>query len=241
MTLTSIKPKPLFIYAMRVVGYNLKVVFGNKFVYFFAASLIFYLLITSINLFTTEAVGIESVYYQLMFPGLLLVFFPTVFGIQNDSDARILEIIFGIPNYRYKVYLVRLAIVLCMQMVYLILLSYASNILLVEVPVLSMAMRLMVPIAFFGMLGFAFSTVVRNGNGTVVVVVLIGLLFWVLSGIFGNSKWNVFLNPFSEPDSMSDLVWASVVAQNRGILLATSVVLLLWGLINLQRREKFMA
>jgi len=49
------------------------------------------------------------------------------------------------------------------------------------------------------------------------------------------------LTPFSEPDSMSDLVWASVVAQNRGILLAASVVLLLWGLINLQRREKFMA
>lgn len=231
---------PYLRYSFRLVGYNLKVVFGNKFVYFFAASLIFYFLITLVNLFSSDAVTPQGVYYQLMFPGLLLIFFPTVFGIQNDADARVLEIVFGIPNYRYKVYLLRLTIVLAIQLLYLYLLATMSNYLLVNVPIQAYALRLMVPIAFFGMLGFAFSTVVRNGNGTVVVVALLGLLFWVLSGFFGESKWNVFLNPFAQPTSMSELVWASVVSQNRSILLAASVVLLLWGLLNLQRREKFM-
>jgi hypothetical protein len=228
-------------YLLKLVHYNLKVVFGNKFVYFFAASLIFFLLVALINLFSADIVTVKSVYYMLMFPGLLLIFFPTVFGIQNDADARILEIIFGIPNYRYKVYLVRLAIVLLMEWVYLYILAYLSHWSLVNLPVSQMALRLMVPMVFFGLMGFAFSTVVRNGNGTVVVVVLVGLVFWVMSGIFEYSKWNLFLNPFDEPQSMSTLVWESVVMQSRLIWLAASAVFLLWGLINLQRRERFTA
>jgi hypothetical protein len=137
--------------------------------------------------------------------------------------------------------LVRLAIVLLMEWVYLYILAYLSHWSLVNLPVSQMALRLMVPMVFFGLMGFAFSTVVRNGNGTVVVVVLVGLVFWVMSGIFEYSKWNLFLNPFDEPQSMSTLVWESVVMQSRLIWLAASAVFLLWGLINLQRRERFTA
>jgi hypothetical protein len=223
-----------------LVRYNLKVIFGNRFIYFFAASLLFYLLITSIALFSDEVYTAEHVYYQLLFPALLLIFFPTVFGIQNDVDARMIEIIFGIPNYRYKVYLIRLAMIVLMEFGYLILLSLLSNFILVNLPVGLMAIRLLVPVLFFGMLGFGFSTVVKNGNGTVVVVVIVGLLFWILTDVLQDSKWNVFLNPFYMPDGMSQMVWENVVTQNRLILLCSSAVLLLWGILNLQQREKFM-
>ncbi len=46
-----------------------------------------------------------------MFPCVLLVFYPAVFGIQNDEDSRILEILFGIPDYKYKVWGVRLLMI----------------------------------------------------------------------------------------------------------------------------------
>ena len=88
---------------IKFIRYNLKIVFGNKFVYFLGAALIFYLLITSISLFAADTVSVQGVYFQLMFPAFLLIFFPTTYGIQNDEDARILEILFGIPNYRYKI------------------------------------------------------------------------------------------------------------------------------------------
>jgi hypothetical protein len=52
-----------------------------------------------------------SIYGLLLFPCLLLIFYPVVFGIQNDEDNRILEIIFGIPNYRYKVWGVRMLMI----------------------------------------------------------------------------------------------------------------------------------
>ena len=225
---------------LKLVIYNLRVIFSNRFVYFFAASLLFYLLVTIVNIFTTDVVTISDVYYLLMFPGLLFIFFPTVFGIQNDADARVLEIIFGIPNYRYKIYLVRLIIILLLQWFYMLFLASVSNFLLVNMSVVEMATRIMVPLTFMGLVGFSFSTVVRNGNGTVVVLIIVGLFFWILSGALENSKWNLFLNPFSQPSSMSELVWADMIRQNRNIYIVGSVVLFLWGILNLQKREGFM-
>lgn len=224
---------------LHIIKYNLKIIFGNRFVYFLGASLIFYLLITGIALFSVDQIGVDDIYYQLIFPGILLMFFPTVFGIQNDEDARILEILFGIPNYRYKVWLVRLSIIFVMVFVIVTLLALFNNFLLVDLPVIEMGAQLTVVLLLFGTLGFLFSTMVKNGNGTAVVMVIAGLVLWFLHGTMGQSKWNVFLNPFAAPDKISETLYQTMLFQNRLIIIAVSVVAILWGLINLQRREKF--
>jgi len=89
------------------------------------------------------------------------------------------------------------------------------------------------------MLGFFFSTLVKNGNGTAVVMVITGLAAWILTDVLEGSKWNVFLNPFQLPRNMSETVYQSVVESNHLIFLIAALVALLWGLINLQNREKF--
>ena len=226
-----------------MMKYNLKIVFGNRFVYFMGASILFYLLVTSINFFNTEDVTtVDDVYYLLFFPALLLIFFPTVYGIQNDEDARILEILFGVPNYRYKVWLWRISMTFVMVFGFLVLMAAVSGLLLVNVPVFTMALRLMVPVTFFGMLGFYFSTSVRNGNGAGVVLVVVGLILWILSEFLentSNAAWNVFLNPFDMPSNMNETVWETVVLKNQRIQLIAAFIFLLWGLLNLQKREKF--
>jgi len=224
---------------LKFIRYNLKIVFGNKFVYFLGASLIFYLLITSISLFAADSVSVEGVYFQLMFPAFLLIFFPTTYGIQNDEDARILEILFGIPDYRYKIWLVRLLMAFFMVFWFLFIMANMSSVLLINVPIWEMTLRLMVPVMLFGMLGFFFSTVVKNGNGTAVIVVIIGLLVWFISAFLEESPWNVFLNPFELPSNMSEIVWESIVAKHMRTWLIVSLVAGLWGLLNLQKREKF--
>lgn len=225
--------------ALQFIRYNLKIVFGNKFVYFLGASLIFYLLITSISLFAADSVSIEAVYHQLMFPAFLLIFFPTTYGIQNDEDARILEILFGIPNYRYKIWLVRLLMAFFMVFWFIFLMANLSSILLINVPVWEITLRLMVPVMLFGMLGFFFSTVVKNGNGTAVIIVIIGLVVWLFSGFLETSPWNIFLNPFELPSGMSETVWSNVVIKHIRTWLIVALVAGLWGLLNLQNREKF--
>jgi lipopolysaccharide export LptBFGC system permease protein LptF len=102
-----------------------------------------------------------------------------------------------------------------------------------------MVYQLMFPIFFLGALSFMFSTVIRNGNGTAVVMVVIGMAFWVAGETLSKSKWNLFLNPFRVPDQVTAAAWSGIVYQNRIMLAVGSVIAILWGLYNLQNREKF--
>jgi ABC-type Na+ transport system ATPase subunit NatA len=98
----------------------------------------------------------------------------------------------------------------------------------------------MFPIFFLGALGFLFSTLIRNGAGTAAVMVLIGLIVWISSGILGESEWNIFLNPYDMPDSLSPVVWLEMLFYNRLYLIIGSVLAILGALFRLQKREKFM-
>jgi hypothetical protein len=223
----------------RLIRYNLRIVFGNKFFLFCLAAVLFFLLVVVINLFSDTNPTAGTVYALLLLPGLLLIFYPTTFGIQHDTDTRMIEIIFGIPNYRYKVWLVRLALIYGVVFLILLILSLLCVLALLPFPVLEMVYHLMFPIFFLGSLAFFFSTLIRNGNGTAVVMVVIGLVFWISSGILEDSKWNIFLNPFRLPENMREEIWVGILLQNRIIILVGTVIALLWGLLNLQKREKF--
>ena len=223
----------------RLLRYNLKIIFANKFIYFFMAAVIFFLLVTVISLFSDSDPTAGSVYYLLMFPGILLIFYPTTYGIQNDVDSGMIEIIFGIPNYRYKVWLARMAIIYIIVFLILMLLTLISASALVAIPMVEMVYQLMFPIFFLGSVAFMFSTLIKNGNGTAVAMVVIGLVFWIAGGIVGNGKWNIFLNPFQVPSDINETIWENIVANNRIYLSAGSVLAMLYGLLNLQKREKF--
>lgn len=222
----------------KMVRYNLKVIFGNKFIFFLLAAVGFFLLVAVINLFSNSNPTEGTVYFLLIFPGLLLVFYPTAFGIQNDVDARMIEILFGIPNYRYKVWLVRMVLVYLVVAALLFILSALSGFAIVTVPVFEMVFQLMFPIFFLGCLAFMISTIVRNGNGTAVVMCVVGLVFWILAEPLSRSKWNIFLNPFNVPSNMNETIWADITLNNRVYLAAGTAIAILWGLLNLQRREK---
>jgi hypothetical protein len=229
----------IIILLVKMIRYNLKIVFANKFLYFLLAAFAFFVLVTVIDLFSGTGASIEGVYYLLLFPGILLIFYPTAFGIQNDEDARMLEIIFGIPNYRYKVWLVRLALIYVIVFLLLLALGFLSSFALVRIPVLEMSFQLMFPIFFIGSLAFMLSTMIKNGNGTAVVMVVIGVGFLIAAEPLEDSAWNIFLNPFDLPGDMNQVIWAEVSMKNRLYLLTGIILANLYGLYNLQAREKF--
>ena len=133
-----------------------------------------------------------------MFPCLLLIFYPAVFGIQNDEDSRILEILFGIPDYRYKVWGVRLLMIYVVIFAILIVFSYIAILLLYPINPFEMSLQLMFPVLFFGNLTFMFSTITRSGNGTAVLMIIIGIVLMFFSNMnsIERSFWNILLNPF---------------------------------------------
>jgi hypothetical protein len=65
------------------------------------------------------------------------------------------------------------------------------------------------------------------------------MAFWVAGETLSKSKWNLFLNPFRVPDQVTAAAWSGIVYQNRIMLAVGSVIAILWGLYNLQNREKF--
>jgi len=224
---------------LSLARYNMRIIFGGKFIYFILAALIFFLLFGTIMAFESNVVNLADVYGILAFPAILMVFYPSAFGIQNDADQRTLEIIFGIPDYRYKVWLVRFIMVLVMVFLLLVPFAGLAYWALVSFPLVKMILQLMVLVVFTSTLGFAFSTIVKSGNATAVIIVIAGLAFLILSEPLEESKWNVLLNPFSQRID-SEILWQQTVRQNRIIMLTASVVFLLLGLLNLQNREKFL-
>ena len=175
----------------------------------------------------------------MLFPGLLIIFYPSAFGIQNDVDTRMIEVLFGIPDYRYKVWLVRLADIFVLVYLILLSLTFLSSLALVPVPVFSFTLQLMFPVFFMGSLGFMLSTVIRNGSGTAAVMVIIGLAFWISTGFLEQSEWNIFLNPYDFPDSMTQAMWQETLFYNRLYLIIGTVLAVLAGLFRLQQREKY--
>ncbi|MEE4213650.1 MAG: hypothetical protein V2I34_01210 [Bacteroidales bacterium] len=223
----------------KMITYNLKIIFANRFIWFLLGAITFYLGLTLIYVFTEDVSEVKDLYGIFVFCGILLVFYPTVFGIQNDQDARTIEILFGIPNYRYKVWLVRIALIYVISFAILLAFSSISSFLVIPLPVFAITYHVLFPVFFLGVMSFMLSTIVKNGNGTAVLMIIFGLFFLILQEPLETSKWNVFLNPFTYPDDISETAWSNIVRDNRIILFISIIVFLLTALFNLQKREKF--
>ena len=225
---------------MKMARYNLKIIFAGRFLWFVLAALVFYILLSLQLVFNVPGFNSSNIYGILLLPGILLVFYPTVFGIQNDADSRILEILFGIPDYRYKVWLIRLFMIFLLTWAILYVFCWVGYFGLTPFPVFAMSFELLFPVFFLGCLAFLVSTMVKNGNGTAVVMILIGVFLMMMSDTLAKTQWNVFHNPYSIPNQMNEMVWAQISQKNRIFLGIGSLIFLLGGLTNLQRREKFL-
>jgi hypothetical protein len=226
---------------LKMIVYNLRIIFANKFIWFLSGSVVFYLGLSVIYVFASDVSRMDDLYGVFLFSGLLLVFYPSVFGIQNDQDARTIEILFGIPDYRYKVWLVRIALIFIIAFIIMLFFTFLSSVLIVQFRIFKVTLQVMVPVIFMGLLAFMLSTVVRNGNGTAVIMIIIGLVFMIMiDSSLGRSQWNIFLNPFNVPRGMNETSWALITFKNRIILITGSVIFMLAALLNLQKREKFM-
>ena len=195
----------------KVVKYNLKIIFAGKFFWFLLAAFGFFAFFMFQSAWNRAEINEGLIYNILMFPCLLLIFYPAVFGIQNDEDSRILEILFGIPDYRYKVWGVRLLMIYVVIFAILIVFSYIAILLLYPINPFEMSLQLMFPVLFFGNLTFMFSTITRSGNGTAVLM----------------------------PDNFHPMIWEGILIKNRIFLFSSSLIWMMIGLLNLQKREKF--
>ena len=226
----------------KLCAYNMRIIFSGKFIWFLLVGLVLFFFLMYTAAARGTSLSHSMVYSQLVIPGLLLVFYPACFGIQNDADHRILELLFGIPNYMYKVWLFRLFMIYVE--VYLILLVYAflARILLYPVAPFLMAAQLMIPVMLFGNMAFLYSTLIRNGNAAAVLSVLTLILAMILGSIelVKNKVWDVTINPYEEPENINAAIWSLTLLKNRILMIVAAIIFLMSGLLGLQNRGKFL-
>lgn len=231
--------KKYFIGIGKLIKYNIKIIFGNKFIYFVLSAIAFYIISVVITLFSNEEITPGIGYNIMLIPSMLIIFYPACFGVQNDSDSKIIEIIFGIPNYRYKVWLVRLLIAYLICFFIVMFLSQLTNYLIVEIDPISLTLQVLMPTFFIGMLTFMISTILRNSNGTAVLMIVIFFILNAISASISTSQWNVFINPFDIPLDTNVIIYNQALFNDRIIITISSIVFMLIGLYKLQDREKF--
>ena len=220
--------------------HNASNVFAGKFIYFLLLAIGLTLIVIILYVLRNDAPpGPDAVYNILLVPGVLLVFYPAAFCIQSDLDSKTLETLFGVPDYRYKVWLVRSLtqyIVIGMLLAALVLFCRLG---LADFNMGSMLMNLMFPVAFLGSFGFMAATITRSGNSTAVVLVVVILFFWIGVDPLDGSSWNFFHNPFAVKEEIETLIWKDITLTNRIYLLVGAFLSTLFALLRLQHREKF--
>lgn len=226
--------------SLQMVKYNLKIIFGNKFLYFLFSAVVITLIIILINLFNGNGIAEKGVYSTLLLAGVLLIFYPTAFGIQSDKDGRTLEIIFGIPDYRYRVWFMRMMLIYAITLIILAVIAWLLKFTFINFSIFKMIISVFYPLAFIGFLTFFFSTLFRSGNATAAVIIILGIFLLILSNDISNKYWNIFFNPYNNPSNISNMVWQSLIAKNHTFLGSGAIVFLLGGLMKLQNREKFL-
>jgi len=220
--------------------YNAANVFSGRAVYFMILASAVFLVVVILNLVSREAVFTsQKIYDLLLIPGILLVFYPAVFAIQNDKDAGMIETLFGIPDYRYKIWLTRYLTLYVMVAALLFVLAVFCRLGLADFPLGKMVLQLMVPVIFLGSLAFFTAGQTGSGLGTAVIMVVIVLSFWLFRGSLEGSSWYLFHNPFTRADQIKTMLLAKTTIANRLYLISGSLFLTMLALLRLQKREKF--
>jgi hypothetical protein len=221
--------------------YSANQVFAGKFVYFLLLALLTFCTVVIVHTVQEEVPpNPEAIYYFLLVPGVLLTFYPSAYCVQSDVDGRMIETLFGIPNYRYKVWLARHLVQHLVVAVLLLLLAIVCEAALADFSVGAMVIHLMFPILFLSSIGFMLATLIRgSGNGVATILLIIIMVFWMTKSAAGGTRWDLYLNPFEQADSYENIALDAAVLYNRIYLLVGAVAATLLGLLRLQKREKF--
>jgi len=220
--------------------YSANQVFAGKFIYFLLLALLTFCIVVIVHTVQEEVPpNAESIYYFLLVPGVLLAFYPSAYSVQSDADGRMLETLFGIPNYRYKVWLARHLVQHLVIGFLLLLLAMLCEAALADFSIAAMVFHLMFPIVFLSSIGFLLATSICSGNGTAAILVIVGLLCWPLQDAVGGTRWDLYINPFELADGYANLALETSVFYNRVYLVIGAVAATLTGLLRLQKREKF--
>ena len=85
---SAINTANLWTLFLKMVKYNMKVIFGNRFIWFVLAAIAFYFFIAVTSILDGKLIDEGFIYDLQIMPGILLIFYPHDFRYSKRSGCR---------------------------------------------------------------------------------------------------------------------------------------------------------
>lgn len=220
-----------------------RVLFSNRFAWFMAGILAFYVVVYIINFNqpVVQRMTREAVFSLLLeFPLSLLAVYLNMQLLTAEKENRTLEVMFTTAGGRYKVWLQRLGTLYAILLALCFLLSSLAFFTIADLPIVGMALNAFVPVFFVGNMTLYFAVRFRSGLAAGMVSAGILLILLMFSELLNETRYFLFFNPYNVPRSLDPETWELWMWQNRAAVLFFGGLLLFLALRGMEIRERLL-
>jgi hypothetical protein len=219
-----------------------RIVLGWKLWLFIAATVALYSAYFAIGIRTDDQLAMSEVFGWLIW--LPSTVTGTFFGmglVSHERNAGMLETLFTSSPSRYRLWIVKFAVMMSAMCVYVAAIATATSYLIFDVPIALTWLYVMPPTLFFSALTVYLSVKLKSGNaaGLCMAAILVLCLMMTQDGIAREGVFPLF-NPLDKPESMSAFLWARRTVVNKSIYLILGGVAFWRALRGLDRRERLL-
>lgn len=219
-----------------------KFIFSQRFLFFFAGVLVYFIIFCVTNYFqsSAERISEESIFIWLLtVPGIALVFYPSMSLITSETENRTIEMIFSTAGSRYKVWLTRIGVLYLFVVFIIFILCSLSFIFISDFPFFGYFFHSLFPPIFISSLIIMFSVIFRSSNAAGLLSFIVIFFLLIAYSPLSTTSFNLFLNPYFKPQNVDYGLWTSIVIYNRIGILLVSGFMLYYTLFRLNKREKY--
>ncbi len=225
-----------------VIRLNEKFIFSQRFLFFFGGVLLFFITICMVNYFksSAERIGEEGIFNLLLiFPGIALIFYPSMSLVTSEIENRTIEMIFCTPDARYKVWISRIFTLFLFVTFIIFILCSLSFVFISDFPFWGYFFHSLFPSIFLSTMIIMLSIIFRSSNAAGLVSLVIILFLMITYPPLSKTGFNLFMNPYVKPPNTDFSSWASIIWYNRIGILVLSAAMLYYSFFMLNKREKY--
>jgi len=221
---------------------NEKFIFSQRFFFFFAGVLVYFIIFCVVNYFesSAERIGEEGIFIWLLsVPGIFLVFYPSMSLVTSETENRTIEMIFSTAGSRYKVWLTRMGVLYLFVAFIIFILCSLSFIFISDFPFLGYFFHSLFPPIFISSLIIMLSVIFRSSNAAGLLSLVVIFFLLITYPPLSSTSFNLFLNPYIKPQNVDYALWTSVIMYNRIGILLIAGFMLYYSFFRLNKREKY--
>ncbi len=218
-----------------------KILFGGKFFYFLFAAAVFIGIVIFVNYADEEESPLtlaQSLIVLMMLPMSVLAVYLSMIIIPQEKEMRTIETLFSMPGSRYRIWLVKIAVMFVFLSIFLVLFESLTFFLVTDLDFFETFWHVMPSVYFLSGLTFYFSVKTKSSNAAGMLTGLVVFFIVIFADPLHRTPYFLYLNPYDKPRAIDPSLWSKYVFQNHIGLFAIGTLFFYFGLNKLLQRER---